>query len=186
MRTGGLFQPEGVCYVGTRRRGSVLARLDAAAGGFRQAIGCLWRRPAVVRAHAASHAGCARKSLLLWLARCAACLTMFHLHGGAFRQFAAVRSGVLARRRIRHARARRLRIALTEARGLAGLFGAAALPVAPRDARVPAAALARALQDAGVRARPAGRARDTVVQHDSTEAIRGRLAAIHNDLAGAR
>jgi glycosyltransferase involved in cell wall biosynthesis len=329
LRAGGLFEQEGVRYVSTHREGSFLAKLEAAARGFRQAIACLWRRPAIVHAHAASHASFARKSLLLWLARCAGCQTIFHLHGGGFHQFATVGSGVLMRRWIRLTLERSsLVIALTEgwaafvrgfaprarvtvvpnavalpqgvsdraepgrilflgrleeAKGVAELVDAAALlaprfphlrlvlagsgdldawrraaiergigaqveltgwlepaareaqlaraavfclpshaeglPMAlleamaagkavvasrvggipeavrdgengllvpPQDAAALAAALARVLEDADLRARLGARARDTVAQHYSTEAICGRLAAIYNDLAGAR
>ena len=60
------------------------------------------------------------------------------------------------------------------------------LLVPPHDAPALAAALARVLDDAGLRARLGERARMTVAQHYSTEAVCGRLAAIYNDLAGAR
>jgi glycosyltransferase involved in cell wall biosynthesis len=59
------------------------------------------------------------------------------------------------------------------------------LLVPPHDAPALAAALARVLDDAGLRARLGKRARMTVAQHYSTEAVCGRLAAIYNDLAGA-
>jgi glycosyltransferase involved in cell wall biosynthesis len=115
LRASGLFEQASVRYVSTHREGSPLARLGAAAAGFARAIACLWQRPAIVHAHAASHGSFARKSLLLWLARCAGCQTIFHLHGGGFRQFATVRSGVLMRRWIRHTLERSsLVIALTE------------------------------------------------------------------------
>jgi glycosyltransferase involved in cell wall biosynthesis len=261
LRAGGLFDQARVRYISTHREGSFFSRLEAAARGFWQAIACLWRRPAIVHAHAASQAGFARKSQLLWLAPCAGCQTIFHLHGGGFRQFATVRSGLLMRRWIRHtleptslviARtggragfvrgfAPRARVTvvpnavplpqrsvgraepgrilflgrLEQARGVAELFDAAALLeamaagkavvasrgggipeavrdgengllVPPRDARALATALARLLEDAGLRARLGERARDTVAQHYSTETVCGRLAAIYNDLAGAR
>jgi hypothetical protein len=151
LRAGGLFEQARVRYVSTHREGSFFSRLEAAARGA-----CLWRRPAIMHAHAASQPSFARKSLLLWLARCAGCQTMFHLHGGGFRQFTSIRSGLLMRRWIRHTLERSsLVIALTE--GWAGFVRG----FAPR-------------------------ARDTVAQHYSTEAICGRPAAIYNDLAGAR
>ena len=329
LRSSGLFEQASVRYVSTHREGSFLAKLEAAASGFCQTLACLWRRPAIVHAHAASHASFARKSLLLWLARCAGCRTIFHLHGGGFRQFATVRSGVLMRRWIRHTLERSsLVIALTEgwagfvrsfaprarvtvvpnavalprgsgdraeagrilflgrveaAKGVAELLDAAAvvaprfpalrlvlagsgeldawrraasergigdrveltgwldageretqlaraavfclpshaegLPMAlleamasgkavvasrvggipeaisdgengllvpPRDGAALARALARVLEDGALRARLGARARATVAQHYSTEAVCGRLAAIYNDLAGAR
>ena len=116
LRSGGLFDAAQVRYVSTHREGSRLAKLDAAARGFWQAAAaCLGGRPAIVHAHAASHASFARKSLLLWLARAAGCQTIFHLHGGGFRQFATVRSSALTRRWIRHTLERSsLVIALSE------------------------------------------------------------------------
>jgi glycosyltransferase involved in cell wall biosynthesis len=331
LRAGGLFEQGQVRYVCTHREGRFFSKLEAAARGFWQAVACLWSRPAIVHAHAASHASFARKSLLLWLACCAACQNIFHLHGGGFRQFATVRSGLLMRRWIRHTLERSsLVIALTEgwagflrgyaprarvtvvpngvrlpqgidnraeqgrilflgrleeAKGVAELLDAAALLaprfptlrlvlggsgdlgkwqraanergigarveltgwlepaardaqlvraavfclpshaeglpmalleamaagkavvassvggipeavrdgengllVAPREARAlaTATALARVLEDAGLCARLGGQARATVAQHYSTEAVCGRLAAIYNDLAGAR
>lgn len=65
------------------------------------------------------------------------------------------------------------------------LDGVNGLLVPPRDAPVLAAALARVLDDAGLQHSLGARARATVERHYSTEAIRGRLAAIYNDLAGA-
>jgi len=335
LRAGGLFEQASVRYVSTHREGNFLTKLGAAAGGFVQTLAslvCSWHRPAIVHAHAASHASFARKSLLLWLARCAGCQTIFHLHGGGFRQFATLRSGVLMRRWIRHTLERSsLVIALTEgwaafvrsfapqarvavvpnavalprrldegdgraepgrilflgrveaAKGVAELLDAAAalaprfpalrlvlagsgdlaawrraadqrgigdrveltgwldaagcaeqlarasvfclpshaegLPMAlleamaagkavvasavggipealrdgengllvpPQDGTALAGALARVLDDGGLRAQLGEHARRTVAQHYSTEAVCGRLAAIYNDLAGAR
>ena len=116
LRDGGLFERAQIRYVSTHREGAFLDKVGAAASGFRQAAAAfLWRRPAIVHAHAASHASFARKSLLLWLARCAGCRTIFHLHGGGFRQFATGESGALTRRWIRHTLERSsLVIALTE------------------------------------------------------------------------
>jgi len=116
LRDGGLFERESVAYVSTHREGGVLAKLGSAARGFGQAARtCLWRRPRIVHAHAASGASFARKSLLLWLARATGCRTIFHLHGGGFRQFAGAGSGALMRRWIRHTLERSsLVIALSE------------------------------------------------------------------------
>lgn len=335
LQAGGLFERAAVRYVSTHREGGFLAKLGAAASGFWQAArACLFEHPAIVHAHASSGASFARKSLLLLLARASGCQTIFHLHGGSFRQFATVRSGALMRRWIRHTLERsslvialsdgwagfvrgyapRARVAvvpnavrlpgragaragsgtpqagrilflgrLEASKGLAELLDAAAL-LAPRfpalrlvlagtgepdtwrqaaaargigdrvelpgwldgtardaelaraavfclpshaeglpmslleamaagcatvasavggipevlvdgdngllvparDAGALADALARLLDDAGLRARLGGRARRTVEQHYSTEAVCGRLAAIYNDLAGAR
>ncbi|MEN3276825.1 MAG: hypothetical protein V7631_2615 [Massilia sp.] len=330
LQAGGLFERAAVRYVSTHREGGVLAKLGAAAAGFWQAAcACLWSRPAIVHAHAASGASFARKSLVLLLARATGCRTIFHLHGGGFRQFATIRSGVLMRRWIRHTLERStLVIALSEgwagfvrgyaprarvavvpnavvvppqaagraeagrilflgrieaAKGVADLLDAAALLaprfpqlrlvlagtgerdawrqaaqarglgdrvelpgwldasardaelaraaifclpshaeglpmslleamasgcavvasavggipealrdgengllVPPRDAQSLAAALARLLADDSLRTRLGAGARVTVQQHYSTEAVCGRLAAIYNDLAGAR
>lgn len=329
LQAGGLFERAAVRYVSTHREGGVFAKLGAVASGFRQAAcACLWARPAIVHAHASSGASFARKSLLL-LARVTGCQTVFHLHGGGFRQFATIRSGVLMRRWIRHTLERStLVIALSEgwagfvrsyaprarvavvpnavalppqaagraeagrilflgrieaAKGVAELLDAAALLaprfpqlrvvlagtgerdawrqaasvrglgdrvelpgwlgasardaelaraaifclpshaeglpmslleamasgcavvasavggipealrdgengllVPPRDAQALAAALARLLADDSLRTRLGAGARTTVQQHYSTEAVCGRLAAIYNDLAGAR
>ena len=46
--------------------------------------------------------------------------------------------------------------------------------------------LARLLADAGLRQRPGERARARMAQHYSMQAVCGRLAAIYNELAGAR
>jgi glycosyltransferase involved in cell wall biosynthesis len=60
------------------------------------------QHPAVVHVHAASRASFVRKSIVLLIARLAGCKTIFHLHGGGFRQFATVEAGALMRRWIRH------------------------------------------------------------------------------------
>jgi len=116
LREAGLFEQAQVRYVSTHREGGFLDKLQAAAGGFRQAAAaCLLGRPAIVHAHVASHASFVRKSLLLWLARRAGCSTIFHLHGGGFRQFATVGSSAPMRRWIRHTLERSsLVIALSE------------------------------------------------------------------------
>jgi glycosyltransferase involved in cell wall biosynthesis len=55
-----------------------------------------------VHVHAASRASFVRKSIVLLIARLAGCKTIFHLHGGGFRQFATVEAGGVMRRWIRH------------------------------------------------------------------------------------
>lgn len=141
LQSGGLFERAQVRYVSTHREGGALAKLAALAGGFWQAIlSCLWQRPAIVHAHAASGASFARKSLLLLLARAAGCQTIFHLHGGGFRQFATVRSGVLMRRWIRHTLERStLVIALSEgwAGFLRGFAPRARVTVVPNAVALP-------------------------------------------------
>jgi glycosyltransferase involved in cell wall biosynthesis len=99
----GLFEREGVRYLATHAEGSRARKVRVALAGFwRTACACLAGRPAVVHAHAASHASFFRKSLLLLLARRCGARTIFHLHGGGFRDFATVESGPLARWWIRH------------------------------------------------------------------------------------
>ena len=207
LRTGGLFEQHRVRHVSIHREGSLLARLGAAASRFRQAVGsCLWRRPAVVHAHAASHASSARKSLLLWLARCAACQAIVQLQGGGFRQFATVRSSALMRRWIRHTLERSsLVIALSDGRAgfVRGFAPRARVTMGPNAVALPPTVLhrtepGRALflgrveaakgvaEDAGLRERLGDSARARVAQHYSTQAVCGRLAAIYNELAGAR
>jgi glycosyltransferase involved in cell wall biosynthesis len=126
----------------------VLAKLGAAAAGFWQAAcACLWSRPAIVHAHAASGASFARKSLVLLLARATGCRTIFHLHGGGFRQFATIRSGVLMRRWIRHTLERStLVIALSEgwAGFVRGYAPRARVAVVPNAVVVPPQAAGRA------------------------------------------
>ena len=57
--------------------------------------------------------------------------------------------------------------------------------VPPRDSAALAAALARVLGDAALRARLGSRARATIEQHYSTEVMCGKLSAIYRELAGA-
>jgi glycosyltransferase involved in cell wall biosynthesis len=102
-RDGGLFEREAVRYVATHADGSAASKLRRALGGFgRTVAACLVKRPAIVHAHSASRASFVRKSLLLLVARRAGCRTVFHLHGGGFRQYAQAESGALMRRWIRH------------------------------------------------------------------------------------
>lgn len=56
-------------------------------------IELLRRRVAVVHAHSATRASFTRKSLLLLMARCFGVATIFHLHGGRFREFYAAECG---------------------------------------------------------------------------------------------
>ncbi|MFS2217795.1 glycosyltransferase family 4 protein [Telluria sp. Tellsp104] len=103
LRRHGLFERESVCYVATHRDGSPLVKAQGALAGFWQTlVACLVRHPAVVHVHAASHASFLRKSVVLLIARLAGCKTIFHLHGGGFRTFAAEEAGFLLRRWIRH------------------------------------------------------------------------------------
>jgi glycosyltransferase involved in cell wall biosynthesis len=102
LRDGGLFERERVRYVPTHADGPAAVKIRRALSGFWQAGRiCLCQRPAIVHVHSASNASFLRKSLLLLMARVAGCKTIFHLHGGGFRDFVA-RSGRLKRRWIRH------------------------------------------------------------------------------------
>jgi hypothetical protein len=89
LQAGGLFERPAVRYVTTHRERGLLAKLGAASSGFWHAARvCLFERSSIVHAHVASGASFARKSLLLLLARASGWRTIFHLHGGRFRQFA--------------------------------------------------------------------------------------------------
>jgi glycosyltransferase involved in cell wall biosynthesis len=136
----GLFEREGVRYLATHAEGSRAHKLGVALGGsWRTALACLVERPAVVHAHAASHASFYRKSVLLLLARRCGARTVFHLHGGGFRQFATVESGPLARWWIRHTlEASSIVIALSGnwATFLAGYAPAARVRVVPNSVDV--------------------------------------------------
>ncbi|HWJ94335.1 MAG TPA: glycosyltransferase [Telluria sp.] len=99
----GLFEREDVRYVATHAGGGKLAKARAALSGLARTIGiCLFQRPQVVHAHAASNASFVRKSALLAIARAAGCRTVFHLHGACFDQYATQQAGPLMRRWIRH------------------------------------------------------------------------------------
>ena len=131
----GLFEREGVRYLATHAEGSRAAKARVALAGFwRTALACLAERPAVVHAHSASHASFFRKSLLLLIARRCGARTIFHLHGGGFRDFATRESGMLARWWIRHTlEASSVVIALSEgwAAFLAGFAPQASVRVVP-------------------------------------------------------
>jgi glycosyltransferase involved in cell wall biosynthesis len=103
LRHQGLFERERVRYVATHREGSMASKARGALSGFWQTLlACFSQHPAVVHVHAASRASFMRKSIVLLIARLAGCKTIFHLHGGGFRQFATVEAGSLMRRWIRH------------------------------------------------------------------------------------
>lgn len=151
LQVGGLFERAGVRYVSTHREGGFVAKLGAASAGFWHAArACLFERPAIVHAHAASNASFARKSLLLLLARASGCQTIFHLHGGGFRQFASGTSGALPglrRHWIRHTLERSsLVIALSEgwANFLRGYAPRARVTVVPNAVPMPPSCLRQA------------------------------------------
>lgn len=103
LRRHGLFERESVRYVATHADGPRLAKARGALAGFWHTLrACLGQHPAVVHVHAASHASFLRKSIVLLIARLAGSKTIFHLHGGGFRDFATRESGALMRRWIRH------------------------------------------------------------------------------------
>jgi glycosyltransferase involved in cell wall biosynthesis len=103
LRNHGLFERERVRYVATHREGSKAVKAKGAVSGFwNTLLACFSQHPAVVHVHAASRASFVRKSIVLLIARLAGCKTIFHLHGGGFRQFATVEAGSLTRRWIRH------------------------------------------------------------------------------------
>ena len=99
----GLFEREAVHYVVSHVDGSRWdkARTALAAVGATLML-CLRARPAVVHAHCASRASFLRKSLLLLIARATGSRTVYHLHGGGFREFAGAEAGPLLRWWIRH------------------------------------------------------------------------------------
>jgi glycosyltransferase involved in cell wall biosynthesis len=140
-RDGGVFEREAVRYVATHADGTRMVKLRHALGGLYQTLAaCLLRRPAIVHAHSASRASFVRKSLLLLVARRAGCQTIFHLHGGAFRQFVEDESGPLKRRWIRHTLEHSARvIALSDgwATYLAGFAPRARVAVLPNAVAVP-------------------------------------------------
>jgi glycosyltransferase involved in cell wall biosynthesis len=146
LRRGGLFEREQVRYVPTHAEGSGRAKARHALAGFWHAARiCLLQRPAIVHVHSASHASFVRKSLLLLIARAAGCQTIFHLHGGGFRDFATAESGPLMRRWIRHTLERSsLVIALSEgwAGFLRGFAPRARVAVLPNSVPLPMAATA--------------------------------------------
>jgi glycosyltransferase involved in cell wall biosynthesis len=103
LRQHGLFERERVRYVATHHEGSKARKAKGALSGFwHTLLACFGQHPAVVHVHAASRASFVRKSIVLLIARLAGCKTIFHLHGGGFRQFATVEAGALMRRWIRH------------------------------------------------------------------------------------
>jgi glycosyltransferase involved in cell wall biosynthesis len=142
LRDAGLFERERVAYVATHADGSRALKARRALAGFcHTTTTCLFRRPAIVHAHSASRASFMRKSLLLLIARRAGCKTIFHLHGGGFRQFADQESGTLMRRWIRHTLERSSRvIALSDgwADYLRGFAPRARVAVLPNSVPLPA------------------------------------------------
>jgi glycosyltransferase involved in cell wall biosynthesis len=103
LRDAGLFEREGVLFIATHVNGTGRAKLVLALRSLWQTAAlCSLRAPAIVHVHGGSGVSFARKSLLLALGRMAGARTVFHLHGGAFDQFATARAGPLLQRWIRH------------------------------------------------------------------------------------
>jgi glycosyltransferase involved in cell wall biosynthesis len=152
LRQGGLFEREHVRYVATHADGSRLAKASRALAGFWHAARiCLWQRPAIVHVHSASRASFLRKSLLLLIARACGCKTIFHLHGGGFREFATRDANPLLRGWIRHTLEQSsLVIALSEgwAGFVRGFAPRARVAVLPNSVALPAAGDA-ALEEPG-------------------------------------
>lgn len=102
LREGGLFDRARVQYVsthvGTGPVDKVLQFARAVLNTFRALCS---GRVALVHAHVSSNASFWRKALLLWMARLFRVPTIFHLHSGAFDEFAS-KGGWLRRRCIRH------------------------------------------------------------------------------------
>jgi glycosyltransferase involved in cell wall biosynthesis len=144
LRDGGLFERERVRYVPTHAEGSRGGKIARALAGFWHAGRiCLCQRPAIVHVHSASSASFLRKSLLLLMARSAGCKTIFHLHGGGFREFATIDSGPLMRRWIRHTLEKSSRvIALSDnwAQFVRGVAPRARVAVLPNSVPLPVAA----------------------------------------------
>ena len=142
LQASGLFEREAVRYVSTHREGGLLSKLGHAGMGLCATVGaCLRQRPAIVHAHASTGASFLRKSLVLLVARASGCKTIFHLHGGAFRQYALERTGALMRRWIRHTLERSsLVIALSDnwAAFLRGFAPDARVAVVPNAVPLPA------------------------------------------------
>lgn len=103
LQRDGLFEREAVRYLASHVDGSPWAKARVAAGAIAATLAlCLRARPAVMHAHCASRASFLRKSLLLLIARACGSRTVYHLHGGGFREFAGVEAGPVLRWWIRH------------------------------------------------------------------------------------
>jgi glycosyltransferase involved in cell wall biosynthesis len=150
LRRHGLFERERVRYVATHTDGSRGAKLKGALSGFwNTLLACVRQHPAVVHVHAASRASFMRKSVVLLIARLAGCKTIFHLHGGGFREYSTREAGPLTRRWIRHT-LERSSVVITLSEGWAGFVHefapAARVAVVPNSVPLPAKAPAAAMQ----------------------------------------
>jgi glycosyltransferase involved in cell wall biosynthesis len=150
LRRHGLFERERVRYVATHSEGSRGAKLKGALSGFWNTLSsCVRQHPAVVHVHAASRASFMRKSLVLLIARLAGCKTIFHLHGGGFREYAMQESGPMLRRWIRHT-LENSSVVITLSEGWAQFIHSfaprAKVAVVPNSVPLPAVAPAAAVQ----------------------------------------
>ena len=150
LRRHGLFERERVRYVATHTEGSRGAKLKGALAGFWNTLSaCVRQHPAVVHVHAASRASFMRKSVVLLIARLAGCKTIFHLHGGGFREYSTREAGPLTRRWIRHT-LERSSVVITLSEGWAGFVHEfaprAKVAVVPNSVPLPAQAQAASMQ----------------------------------------
>lgn len=99
----GFLDQHAVRYVVTHAEVPAMGKLGLAWSALRQLIGIrLTGVKPLVHAHCSSRASFYRKSILLALARGMGCKTIFHLHGGEFRQFTLDEVSGLGRWWIRH------------------------------------------------------------------------------------
>ena len=144
LQQAGFFEQQQARYLVTHEDGPAWRKLGAVLAASWQVLTvCLRERPAVVHVHSASRASFYRKSLLLAIARCCGCATVFHLHGAEFRQFVQDESGPLARWWIRRTLSKSSTvITLSEswAKFLRELAPAAHVRVIANSVRVPAQA----------------------------------------------
>ncbi|WP_230522489.1 MULTISPECIES: glycosyltransferase family 4 protein [Janthinobacterium] len=99
----GFLDEHAVRYVVTHAEVPAMDKLALAFNALRQllAVRLTGAKP-LVHAHCSSRASFYRKSVLLALARGMGCKTIFHLHGGEFRQFTMDEVGPVGRWWIRH------------------------------------------------------------------------------------
>lgn len=102
LRTGGLFEHNGVEYIATHRDGGLSAKLGTALTGWLRFIGKLiGLRVALVHVHMASRASFWRKLLFLLPTFALRVPVVLHLHGGEFHEFYGRESSPFVQRLIR-------------------------------------------------------------------------------------
>nr|WP_316643916.1 glycosyltransferase family 4 protein [uncultured Roseateles sp.] len=148
----GLFDHFPVHYVATHREGGRLSKLVCALSATAQiAVRLLSGRVALVHAHSASNASFKRKSFYLALARALRVPTIFHLHGGGFRDFADQQASPRLRSWIVHTIRHSTRvIALSQAWSdyLTGLAPGARVAIVANPVDVPAELPIRSVEPA--------------------------------------